>query len=151
MLGPSVLATLAALTALPVAAQQQDPNLEGTWNMTDGRSLYWDGSTNHLAEDYVSFQITISDQHEGVFSAAMMQIHEEDATRGFHGDEEIGANAYPMLGVIGWDGTTIVFADVEDTTVMMCQLIDRNTMQCVSWEAGERALVARPVWTRASE
>ncbi|MEO1223539.1 MAG: hypothetical protein AAFX92_04875 [Pseudomonadota bacterium] len=151
VLGPSALAVLVALAASPAAAQQETPNLEGTWTISDGRVLYWDGSTNHFAEDYVSFQVVISDQHEGVFQAAMMPVHDEDAARGYHGDEQIGADAYPMLGVIGWDGTTVVFADVEDTSASMCQLTDANTMQCIGWEAGERALAARSVLTRASD
>lgn len=151
LLGPSVLAVLVALAAAPVAAQQETPNLEGTWTMSDGRVLYWDGSTNHFTEDYVSFQIVISDQHAGVFHAAMMPVHDEDATRGYHGDEQIGADTYPMLGVIGWDGTTVIFADVEDTSASTCQLTDPNTMQCIGWEAGERAVVGRSVMTRVSE
>lgn len=150
-LGPSALAVLIALVAVPAPAQEEMPNLEGTWNMSDGRLLYWDGSTNHFTDDYVSFQIVVSDQQDGVFRAAMMPVHEEDAARGYHGDEQIGADAYPMLGAIGWDGMTVIFADVEDTSVSMCQLADPNTMHCIAWEAGERALAARSVLTRASD
>ncbi|MEO1223543.1 MAG: hypothetical protein AAFX92_04895 [Pseudomonadota bacterium] len=143
-----VSAALLCLAATTAVAQQNLPNLEGTWSVTDGRGLFWDGSTNHMVDDFRSFQIVIVDQADGVFGASNTAEHEESATPGYHGDEEIGTGAYPMVGVIGWDGTTVILADVEDTSVATCELTETDTMRCVGWEAGERAVVFRFILTR---
>ncbi len=48
-----------------------------------------------------------------------------------------------MIGVVGWDGTSVVLSDVGDTTVHDCTLVDQNTLHCLVWEAGAHALVGR--------
>lgn len=143
-----VLAALLSLAVPSALAQQDLPNLEGTWSVTDGRGLFWDGSTNHMVDDFRSFQIVIVDQADGVFGASNTAEHEDSATPGYHGDEEIGTGAYPMVGVIGWDGTTVILADVEDTSVATCELTATDTMRCIGWEAGERAVVFRFILSR---
>lgn len=149
-LSSCVLAAPLLLTSPLAVAQPDLPNLEGSWHITDGRILYWDGSTNHFTEDFVSFEIRIIDQHEGVFGGYYAPVHEDSAAPGFHGDDEARDGTYAMLGTIGWDGQTVVFADIDDTSAVRCDLIDPDTMHCLSWEAGERALVGRFVMTRAS-
>ena len=48
-----------------------------------------------------------------------------------------------MIGVVGWDGTSVVLSDVGDTTVHHCTLVDQNTLHCLVWEAGDHALAGR--------
>ncbi|MEM7445637.1 MAG: hypothetical protein AAF414_20110 [Pseudomonadota bacterium] len=145
----AIVATVTMSITQAASAQEGLPNLEGTWNITDGRILYFDGSTNHFTEDFVSFEIRIIDQNEGVFGGYFAPVHEDSAAPGYHGDELGGDERYALLGVIGWDAETIIFADVDDTSSVLCDLIDIDTMHCTSWETGERALVGRMILTRA--
>ena len=148
VLASSVLAALVALAAPLAAAQQDPPNLEGVWVKTDGQILYWNGAVNTLPDSYDIAQIEITGQDGAVFQAVQSTVARAGREPGRHGTQPITQGGQPMIGVVGWDGTSVVLSDVGDTTVHHCTLVDQNTLHCLVWEAGAHALAGRIMLVR---
>jgi len=135
-------ATLLTL-GLPAHADDPIPDLEGVWLMTAGQILYWNGEANTFPNNYDIAQIEITDQDGAVFQAAQSTVAREGREPGRHGTQPITQPGQPMIGAVGWDGTSVVFSDVGDTTVYNCTLSDGITLHCLVWEAGDHALAGR--------
>lgn len=140
----------AALLALGLPANADDPipDLEGVWLKTAGQILYWNGEVNTFPNNYDIAQIEITDQDGAVFHAAQSTVAREGREPGRHGTQPITQGGQPMVGAVGWDGTSVVLSDVGDTTVYNCMLVDQNTLHCLVWEAGAHALAGRIVLVR---
>jgi len=145
----SVLAS-SALLALGLPAQANDPipNLEGVWVKTAGQILYRSGEVNTFPHSYDIAQIEITGQDGAVFQAVQSTVAREGHEAGRQGTQPITQGGQPMIGVVGWDGTSVVLSDVGDTTVHHCTLTGENTLHCLVWEAGDHALAGRVTLVR---
>lgn len=141
------VATLLTL-ALPAHADDPIPNLEGVWIKTAGQILYWNGEVNTFPNSYDIAQIEITDQDGAVFQAVQSTVAREGREPGRHGTQPITQGGQPMIGVVGWEGTSVVLSDIGDTTVHRCTLVDQSTLHCLVWEAGEHALAGRITLSR---
>ena len=139
----AVLAAALLAFGLPAHADDTIPNLEGVWIKTAGQIVYWTGAVNTFPNSYEVAQIEITGQDGAVFQAVQSTVAVEDGQTGRHGTRPMTQGGLPMVGVIGWDGTSVVFSDVGDTTVYHCTLSDEITLHCLVWEAGEHALAGR--------
>ncbi|MEO1223540.1 MAG: hypothetical protein AAFX92_04880 [Pseudomonadota bacterium] len=139
------IAAAAALLAVGLPAQADDPmpNLEGVWIKTAGQILYWTGEVNTFPQSYDVAQIEITGQDGAVLQAVQSTVAREGSATGRQGTQPITQGGQPMIGVVGWDGTSVVLSDVGDTTVHHCTLVDQNTLHCLVWEAGDHALAGR--------
>ena len=146
-------ATISALfltgaLCVPASADETVPNLEGIWIKTDGQIRYWNGEINDFPDSYEISQIEIEAQIGAVFEAYQSSIAIEGAHQGRQGAAPISSDRLPMLGVIGWDGTTVRIGDIGDTTSYQCTLVEQDTMHCTLLEAGDHALAGRVVLER---
>ncbi|WP_421723373.1 hypothetical protein [Bauldia sp.] len=133
---------------LSASADEAVPNLEGIWIKADGQVRYWDGAINVFPQDYAIGQIEISGQVGAVFEAHQLSVAIGGAQEGRHGSEPITDQRLPLVGVVGWDGTSVVLSDIGDTTHYQCTLVAENTMHCMLWESGEHALAGRVILER---
>ncbi|GAB5468028.1 MAG: hypothetical protein Kilf2KO_10580 [Rhodospirillales bacterium] len=133
-----------ALAALSTPAAAEDtPDLTGTWVKTAGQIIYWNGEINAFPHQYDVALILIHDQAGPVFKATQMTVAAADGQSGRHGTEPLSGEGHPILGTIGWDGRRVILADVDDTTVQECILVETNRMQCLVFEPGAHALAGR--------
>ena len=146
-----LIASLALLYAAVAKADEPIPELEGTWIKTDGQIIYWNYEINTFPHDYDVAQIQITDQDGAVFRAYQSSVAGSDAHSGRHGSDEIAQDALPMLGVVAWDGRSVTFSDIGDTTVQQCTLVDPDTMHCTVWEASDHAIAGRVVLERTHD
>ena len=152
--GPALamlLTSLASLSGPGALADEPIPNLEGTWIKTDGQIIYWNYEINTFPHDYDIAQIQITDQEGAVFRAYQSSIAGSDAHSGRHGTDVIAQDALPMVGVVAWDGRSVTFSDIGDTTVQQCTLVDPDTMHCIVWEASEHAIAGRVLLEREQD
>ena len=128
------------------------PKLEGTWEKTDGQVLFWNKKLNRFSEHYHISVIEIENQRDATFEAYQTRKVKENGHAGKQGSESMAqSERLPMLGAIGWNGTTVIFADIGDTTSYQCELTDLDTMQCMTIETGEFSLAGRMILTRQAE
>lgn len=136
------VASTAGLADEPVA------NLEGIWIKSAGQIIYANGEINAFPHSYDIAQIEITGQVGAVFKATQSTVALDHAQDGHHATQPIEKGGLPIIGVIGWDGSSVTLSDVGDTTIHQCTLVEVNTMHCTVWEAGDHALAGRIVLRR---
>lgn len=119
------------------------PNLEGIWVKTDGQVIYWNKETSNFPRDYETAQVEIKGQKGAVFEAYQSSIPKSPEHPGRHGSDSIPKTALPLLGVVDWDGKSVLMTDIGDNTIYKCTITGENTMQCMVWESGDNALAGR--------
>lgn len=119
------------------------PNLEGKWVNTEGRIIYWNKQISNIPEDYETAQFEIKGQNGAVFEAYLSVIPKSPEHPGRHGSDPLPPTALPLLGVIDWDGKSVLMTDIGDNTIYKCTITGENTMQCMVWESGDHALAGR--------
>ncbi len=139
---------VAGLASTAGFADEPVPNLEGTWIKSAGQIIYASGEINAFPHSYDIAQIEITGQVGAVFRATQSTVALDHAQDGHHGTQPIEKGGLPIIGVIGWDGSSVTLSDVGDTTVHHCTLVEENTMHCTVWEAGDHALAGRIVLRR---
>lgn len=119
------------------------PNLEGIWVNTHGQVIYWNKKISNIPEDYETAQFDIKGQNGGVFEAYLTIIPKSSEHPGRHGSDPLPQTALPMLGVIDWDGKSVMMTDIGDGTIYKCRITGENAMECMLWESGDNAIAGR--------
>ena len=119
------------------------PNLEGIWVNTVGRIIYWNKTITNIPEDYETAQFEIKGQHGPVFEVDLSVIPKSPEHPGRHGADPLPRTVTPSIGVIDWDGKSVLMTDIGDHTNYRCTITGENTMQCIIWESGDNALAGR--------
>ena len=127
----------------PQNATAPIPNLEGIWVITDGRLIYANKKISNFPEDYETAEFEIKGQNDGVFEAYLSVIPKSPEHPGRHGSDPLPNTATPSIGVIDWDGKSVLMTDIGDHTIYKCTITGENTMQCMVWESGDNALAGR--------
>ena len=119
------------------------PNLEGIWVNTEGQVIYWNKKISTIPEDYETAQFEIKGQNGAVFEVDLSVIPKSPEHPGRHGSDPLPNTATPSIGVIDWDGKSVLMTDIGDHTIYKCTITGENTMQCMVWESGDNALAGR--------
>ena len=127
----------------PQNATAPIPNLEGIWVNTDGRVIYANKKISNFPEDYETAEFEIKGQNGAVFEVDLSVIPKSPEHPGRHGSDALPQTALPLLGVIDWDGKSVLMTDIGDHTIYKCTITGENTMQCMVWESGDNALAGR--------
>lgn len=130
------------------AADEPPPDLQGVWAKIQGEVVYWNDEINIFPHSYDVAEVDIFHQEGGVFRASQRTVPKAEAHVGRHGPEPLSSDGTPMLGAIGYDNLTVRLADIDDTTVYVCTLLDPDTMSCMVHEAGTHALAGRLLLSR---
>ena len=136
------------LTAMPALAQAQTeaPDLVGTWVSVEGEIGHWSGTLRPLEETVATLEVEA--QLGGVFRGTITYDNDESGPE-FEGRDGIRHRLVePVLGVVDWDGQTIVVVDQWDETIHRGRLVDANTMEVIAYEAGDYAVVNRMILVR---
>lgn len=146
LVGPFTAAALLGLSAFAVQADESGiPDLQGAWTEVEGQHIHGNGEIKNVPGDDEVLAIEVSKQTGGVFTASQT-LRSPDADA--QGSGPAPGQPTPMLGVLGLDGHSVVFAGQKDTTVIHCDLIDLDMMHCLVWQAGEDALAGRSILKR---
>ncbi|MEM6761615.1 MAG: hypothetical protein AAF615_01935 [Pseudomonadota bacterium] len=145
---PAAMAVICGAAIPAGAAADETPDLMGTWQKTDGHIIYWNGEVNQWPHAYERALIIIHDQTGPVFKATQVTVPATDAQAGRHGAEALSEDGHTIVGLVGWDNKTVVFADVGDTTEQHCTITSNTRMECMVWEAGTHAIAGRYVIER---
>lgn len=136
------------LTAMPALAQAQSeaPDMVGTWVSVEGEIGHWSGTLRPLGETIATLEVEA--QVGGVFRGTIIYDNDESGPE-FEGRDGIRhLLVEPVLGVVDWDGETIVVVDRWDQTIHRGRLVDANTMEVIAYEAGDYAVVNRMILVR---
>ena len=118
----------------------------GTWVSVEGEIGHWSGTLRPLEETIATLEVEA--QVGGVFRGTIIYDNDESGPE-FEGLDGIGhVLVEPVLGVVDWDGETIVVVDIGDQTIHRGRLVDANTMEVIAYEAGDYAVVNRMILVR---
>ncbi|MCR9212652.1 MAG: hypothetical protein NXI13_02965 [Proteobacteria bacterium] len=127
-------------------AQSATPNLIGTWTSIAGEVGHWSGTLKAFGGQVGILKV--EEQLGGVFRGIMVYQNETDGPK-FEGSEGINHTlSEPILGVIDWDGVSIVWVDKDDETIHRARLTSENQMEVIAFEPGEHAAVNRMILVR---
>lgn len=144
----SRLLAVLVVFALPslVVAQTPAPSLVGTWVSVTGEVGHWDGTLRPLGEMVATLVVT--EQVGGVFRGTITYDNDRSGPK-FEGKEGIRyVLDEPVLGVVDWDGRTIVLVDYDDETVHRARLVNDATLEVIAYETGPYAVVNRMMMIR---
>ncbi|MEH6527731.1 MAG: hypothetical protein V7723_16810 [Sneathiella sp.] len=127
-------------------AQSTTPDLMGTWISVTGEVAHWSGTLKHFGEQVGILKV--EEQLGGVFRGHMVYQNEKSGPK-FEGSDGIDHTlSEPVLGVIDWDGKSVVWVDKDDETVHRARLVNSRTMEVIAYEPGEHAVVNRMIMIR---
>ena len=126
------------------------PDLVGSWVATEGQLHFWHGTPMEVAKDGHVMRIDIDEQIGALLSAVMVYTN-PSGVHGHDGDDLTETATEKMVGVIDWDGKTILFVDTPDIGFHRIVLIDDDTMEMTMLESGEFALAGRMILKRSTE
>lgn len=132
----------AAVVDKAVAQDTDFVDLTGIWKITYGSVAYYDGRVVNMIDDYHDVFIEVAQQQGAVFFVKTVVTPKDESYPGRHGLEQISGTDWGSVGSIGLDGKTIVIADIGDTSVTRCSLINSDTVECQGWEAGPHAFAS---------
>jgi len=144
------LALGAVFSAMTTGAFAQDgiPDLTGTWSLKIGTTVLKDGTVNQFPGDFKGSEIEITKQTGAVFTASQKIFPNDGTVTGTHNREAFDGTARPMVGALDGTGPYVVFAEVGDTSILRCTLVDEQTMRCLGAEAGKDAVAAFLLYTK---
>ena len=126
-------------TATDLAADPSEsfPNLIGKWIAENTVYL-------HTGQKTVRSVFDITEQNGPHFRG----FHRWNDTHGGKAmatkkGKYISGDSEPIVGVIGFDGKSITIVEKDDLGTLRGKLIDTNTMQMISSEPGDNAMVVR--------
>ena len=138
-LGTLVLG-LACLAGLPALAQEDLPNVVGTWT-GDFKLMHHTGP----AEQSLQFKVL---EQDGALLKAEKAWRIVSGTPGDVAGEPQTEAVEPLVGVIDFDGT-IYFAEQGDAGLYKARLTGPDTIEILYVEAGDLATAYRAELTRA--
>ena len=134
---------LLLLPSSPVSAQATTPDLVGTWKLVSGEVAHWSGALSTMDEGAATLEV--HEQRGGVFRGVMSYRNNPSGPQ-FEGKAGISHDqSEVVLGVVEWDGQSIILVDYEDETVHKARLINPNLMEVVAFEPGPHAVVNRMI------
>ena len=142
------LAVVAVTILLPSLslAQSATPSLIGTWTSVTGEVGHWSGTLKPFGKQVGI--LTVEEQIGGVFRGTMVYDNDPSGPE-FEGKAGIShILSEPVLGVIDWDGRSIVWVDRDDETVHRARLVNERTMEVIAFEPGAHAVVNRMIMVR---
>jgi hypothetical protein len=139
-----VLAAL--LLPVPGLADSSTPNLVGTWVSVTGEVGHWEGVLKPFGTQVATLEV--KKQLGGVFNGTMTYDNERHGPK-FEGKAGVHhVQSETIVGVIDWDGRSIVWVDHEDETVHRARLTRPNVMEVIAFEPGDHAVVNRMIMIR---
>ena len=139
-----IAACIAASTL--VSAQSPTPKLIGTWVSVKGEVGHWSGTLKDFGTQ--TGTLVVEEQKGGVFRGTMTYHNEKDGPK-FEGKSGIHhVQSEKILGVIDWDGKSVVWVDHDDETVHRARIVNDSTMQVIAYEPGAHAVVNRMIMIR---
>lgn len=147
----ALIVTVLSTSFAEHAARADDlPDLVGSWVAVDGQMHFWHGTPLDVAQDGHAMRIDIDEQIGALLSAVMVYTN-PSGLHGHDGDELTDDATEKLVGVIDWDGRTILFADTPDIGFHRIVLIDDDTMEMTMLESGEYALAGRILLKRSTQ
>ena len=126
--------------------QSSTPNVVGTWVSVTGEVGHWSGTLKDFGKQMGT--LVVEDQKGGVFRGTMTYHNEKDGPK-FEGKSGIDyVQSEKVLGVVDWDGKTVVWVDHDDETVHRARIVNESTMQVIAFEPGPYAVVNRMIMIR---
>lgn len=143
------LVALIVVLLMPIPGQAQStttPNLVGTWTSVTGEVAHWGGVLKPFGDQVATLEI--KKQLGGVFNGTIA-YHNEKTGPKFEGAQGISHVQFEaIIGVIDWDGRSIVWVDHKDETVHKARLTSPNVMEVIAFEPGDHAVVNRMIMVR---
>ena len=147
---PRVIAILVAavfvLTSQSSSGQSvgDTPNVMGVWRLVAMDGIFGD----QILTELPSTEVTIDRQEGAVFNGTMAYEVAESEPAFHDGTALTRMASEPFLGVIGWDSRSLTIAERADTSLMVGELLNSETMALVYVEPGEYAFAARMLFVR---
>ncbi len=120
------------------------PDLVGVWRLVAMDGIFGD----QVITDLAATEITIDRQQGAVFTGSLAYEVNEDEPAFHDGTSLTRMASEPFLGVMGWDNRSFTIAEREDSSLMMGELLNTETMALVFVEAGAHAFAARMLFVR---
>lgn len=133
-------ATLVAF-AIDGRPPSQYPELVGQWVVVKKDAVYWhrDIQSQENGPSHLRIEEQTGPVLEGVF---YWQVS-PGSGRDHNGIAQVSQAKEPVIGMIGWDGTSLTLVEHPDTGTMQGRMINSNTMELTHFEAGPHAAVSR--------
>ncbi|MCP3952945.1 MAG: hypothetical protein GY697_12125 [Desulfobacterales bacterium] len=134
----SILLIILPLTG--ATAQVYQPNLVGEWLFVENDGISYKGKAEGGGD--TRLVLNIKEQHGRLFKGTFSWLLSENNDHLHDGTKYTHKSTEDIIGVIGYDGTTLTIAEHPDTGYQFGKLIDENTLELVLVESGPHAIAA---------
>ena len=145
VLAASLVALFVIMTA-PLAAQDPDGNLVGTWEMTDIVGRSWNGA-KMTSESLNIFELEITEHDGPIFAGKLRWQFVDDQHQLDDGKQIASASEEDVLAIKDFDGI-YVLVEHPDHSIHRIKITGADTLQMVSYETGPGAAVGFATFRR---